>query len=67
MNEINNRKKLNLFNCNKKGVKIKSKMDSNSVSPLPPPEAPLAMMEVNEKTPPRSPSGHDMPPPPDEK
>ncbi|XP_037040464.1 cytochrome b reductase 1 isoform X1 [Bradysia coprophila] len=42
-------------------------MDSNSVSPLPPPEAPLAMMEVNEKTPPRSPSGHDMPPPPDEK
>lgn len=46
--------------------KIKFTMDTNSVSPLPPPEAPLAMME-SEKTPPRSPSGHDMPPPPDEK
>ncbi|XP_037922644.1 probable ascorbate-specific transmembrane electron transporter 2 isoform X2 [Hermetia illucens] len=41
-------------------------MDTNSVSPLPPPEAPLAMMEV-EKTPPGSPSANDMPPPPDEK
>ena len=43
-------------------------MDSNTVSPLPPPEAPLAMME-NEKTPPRSPGGSavDMPPPPNEK
>ncbi|XP_055690738.1 plasma membrane ascorbate-dependent reductase CYBRD1 isoform X1 [Lutzomyia longipalpis] len=43
-------------------------MDTNTVSPLPPPEAPLAMME-NEKTPPpRSPgSAADMPPPPDEK
>lgn len=38
-------------------------MESNSVSPLPPSEAPLAMME-NEKTPPRSPSSvHDMSPP----
>lgn len=42
-------------------------MDTNTVSPLPPPEAPLAMMETTEKTPPRSPSAHDMPPPPDEK
>lgn len=44
-------------------------MDTNSVSPLPPPEAPLAMMET-EKTPPRSPeAGPDgaLPPPPDEK
>lgn len=46
-------------------------MDTNSVSPLPPPEAPLAMME-NEKTPPHSPTGHGgpdgaLPPPPDEK
>lgn len=45
-------------------------MDTNSVSPLPPPEAPLAMME-NEKTPPHSPTagGPDgaLPPPPDEK
>uniref|UniRef100_A0A182Q9T3 Cytochrome b561 domain-containing protein n=1 Tax=Anopheles farauti TaxID=69004 RepID=A0A182Q9T3_9DIPT len=40
-------------------------MDGSSVSPLPC-EAPLAMME-SEKTPPRSPSQHDMPPPPDEK
>uniref|UniRef100_A0A182J656 Uncharacterized protein n=1 Tax=Anopheles atroparvus TaxID=41427 RepID=A0A182J656_ANOAO len=39
-------------------------MDGSSVSPLPC-EAPLAMME-SEKTPPRSPSQHDMPPPPDE-
>ncbi|XP_075168219.1 cytochrome b561 family member no extended memory isoform X2 [Haematobia irritans] len=39
-------------------------MDTNSVSPLP--DAPLAMME-NEKTPPGTPSGIDMPPPPDEK
>lgn len=42
-------------------------MDSNSVSPMPPPEAPLAMMEANEKTPPHTPSCLDMPPPPDEK
>ena len=43
---------------------------TNSVSPLPPPEAPLAMMEINEKTPPRTPISiihDDMPPPPDEK
>ncbi|CAD7013530.1 unnamed protein product [Ceratitis capitata] len=40
-------------------------MDTNSVSPLPPPEAPLAMMEV-EKTPPGTPTTNDMPPPPDE-
>lgn len=41
-------------------------MDTNTVSPLPPPEAPLAMME-NEKTPPRSPgSVVDMPPPPED-
>ena len=33
----------------------------NAVSPLPEPEAPLAMMEI-EKSP-----MHDMPPPPDEK
>lgn len=37
----------------------------NSVSPLPEPEAPLAMMEI-EKTPISTPM-HDMPPPPDEK
>ncbi|KAH8407677.1 hypothetical protein KR222_010511 [Zaprionus bogoriensis] len=37
-------------------------MDSNSVSPLPP----LAIME-NEKTPPGTPNGIEMPPPPDEK
>uniref|UniRef100_A0A1A9X3J9 Uncharacterized protein n=1 Tax=Glossina brevipalpis TaxID=37001 RepID=A0A1A9X3J9_9MUSC len=42
------------------------KMETNSVSPLPPPDAPLAMME-NEKTPPVTPSVTDMPPPPDEK
>lgn len=47
--------------------KIFGRMDSNSVSPMPPPEAPLAMMEVNEKSLPRTPSCHDMPPPPDEK
>lgn len=41
-------------------------MDTNTVSPMPLPEAPLAMMEC-EKTPPRRPSPHDMPPPPDEK
>uniref|UniRef100_A0A336K7J7 CSON003230 protein n=1 Tax=Culicoides sonorensis TaxID=179676 RepID=A0A336K7J7_CULSO len=47
-------------------------MDTNSVSPLPPPEAPLAMME-GEKTPPRSPGAGGeagdgaLPPPPDEK
>lgn len=42
-------------------------MDSNSVSPLPPPEAPLAMMEETGKTPPRSPSSvHDIPPPPED-
>lgn len=41
-------------------------MDSNTVSPLPPPDsAPLAMME-SEKTPIGTPM-HDMPPPPDEK
>ncbi|XP_063698192.1 fibrous sheath CABYR-binding protein-like [Culicoides brevitarsis] len=46
-------------------------MDTNSVSPLPPPEAPLAMME-GEKTPPRSPGAGGeagdgaLPPPPDE-
>lgn len=37
----------------------------NAVSPLPEPEAPLAMMEI-EKTPGSTPM-HDMPPPPDEK
>jgi hypothetical protein len=37
----------------------------NAVSPLPEPEAPLAMMEI-EKTPISTPM-HDMPPPPDEK
>uniref|UniRef100_A0A1A9ZYR4 Uncharacterized protein n=1 Tax=Glossina pallidipes TaxID=7398 RepID=A0A1A9ZYR4_GLOPL len=42
------------------------KMETNSVSPLPPLDAPLAMME-NEKTPPGTPSVTDMPPPPDEK
>lgn len=47
-----------------KVAKIKLKMDGATVSPMP--EAPLAMMEI-EKTPPRSPSAHDMPPPPDEK
>lgn len=39
-------------------------MESNSVSPLPPPEAPLAMME-NGKTPPRSPSSEQHMPPPE--
>uniref|UniRef100_A0A1B0BY64 Uncharacterized protein n=1 Tax=Glossina palpalis gambiensis TaxID=67801 RepID=A0A1B0BY64_9MUSC len=42
------------------------KMETNSVSPLPPLDAPLAMME-NEKTPPGTPSVTEMPPPPDEK
>lgn len=41
-------------------------MDPDSACQLPPPEAPLAVME-NEKTPPRSPGGHEMPPPPNEK
>lgn len=41
-------------------------METNSVSPLPPLDAPLAMME-NEKTPPGTPSVTDMPPPPDAK
>ncbi|XP_037898091.1 cytochrome b561 isoform X2 [Glossina fuscipes] len=41
-------------------------METNSVSPLPPLDAPLAMME-NEKTPPGTPSVTEMPPPPDEK
>lgn len=40
-------------------------MDTNSVSPLPPMEAPMAMLD-SEKTPPGTPNG-EMPPPPDEK
>lgn len=39
-------------------------MDPDSACQLPPPEAPLAIMET-EKTPPRSPAG--LPPPPNEK
>ncbi|KAH8321795.1 hypothetical protein KR067_001717 [Drosophila pandora] len=40
-------------------------MDTNSVSPLPPMEAPMAMLD-SDKTPPGTPNG-EMPPPPDEK
>jgi len=40
-------------------------MDTNSVSPLPPMEE--AMDRVSEKSPPGTPNGIEMPPPPDEK
>lgn len=49
-----------------RGIKIDCfHMDTNSVSPLPPMEE--AMDRVSEKSPPGTPNGIEMPPPPDEK